>query len=163
MKNHSFLVRPLPASFAADVRSRMRDASGNALTVRHDDAPHQCRSCLQLTAPGEGYIALSYSPFDRPQPFAETGPIYIHERVCTPFHGNGVYPVEFPRSQVVLRAYNERDEIEGAAFVGDRSVEDVIASMLENDRIAYMHARNSTYGCFMFRVERSEAVEAVEG
>jgi hypothetical protein len=159
MKTNTFHVIPLPASFVADLRSSMRDENGNALSIRYDDAPHQCRSCLQLTAPGEGYIALSYTPFDRPHPFAETGPIYIHERECTPFRREGVYPDEFPRTHVVLRAYNDRDEIEGATYVGDRSVEDVIASMFENDRIAYMHARNSTYGCFMFRVERSEHVE----
>lgn len=133
----------------------MKDDFGHVLSVRHDSSRHQCRACLNLTEPGEGFILLSYSPFTSDQPYAEVGPIFIHERECRLYEESQEYPATFPREAVVLRAYNERDEIEGAGFVGKRPVEEAIARLFENPRIAYLHARNSTYGCFMFRIDRA--------
>lgn len=133
----------------------MKDDFGHVLTVRRDASRHQCRACLRLTEPGEGFILLSYTPFTSRQPYAEVGPVFIHEKECRPYEEAREYPPEFPREAVVLRAYNERDEIEDAAFVGKGPVEDVIAALFEKPEIAYLHARNSTYGCFMFRIDRS--------
>ena len=133
----------------------MKDDFGHALSVRRDSSRHQCRACLRLTEPEEGCILLSYSPFTSDQPYAEVGPIFIHERECRPYEDTREYPAEFPREAVVLRAYNDRDEIEEAAFVGNRPVEEAIASLFENPHVSYLHARNSTYGCFMFRIDRA--------
>ena len=133
----------------------MKDDLGHALTVRRDSSRHQCRACLRLTEPGDGFILLSHSPFASDQPYAEVGPIFIHDKECRPYAKAEEYPEEFPRNAVVLRAYNERDEIEDAAFVGSRPVEEVIAGLFERPRVAYVHARNSTYGCFMFRIDRA--------
>ena len=132
----------------------MKDDFGHSLSVRRDSSPHQCRACLRLTEPGEGCILLSYSPFTSDQPYAEVGPIFIHERECRPYEDDREYPVEFPREAVVLRAYDERDEIEDAELVGKQPVEHVIARLFENPRVSYLHARNSTWGCFMFRIDR---------
>ena len=133
----------------------MKDDLGHALSVRHDSSRHQCRACLRLTEPEEGFILLSYSPITSDQPYAEVGPIFIHEKECRPYEETVAYPAEFPREAVVLRAYDARDEIEDAAFVGNQPVEEEIARLFGNPRVAYLHARNSTYGCFMFRIDRS--------
>ncbi|MEO7917921.1 MAG: DUF1203 domain-containing protein [Thermoanaerobaculia bacterium] len=127
------------------------------MAVRRDDARHQCRSCLRLTEPGEGFLLLSYRPFASDQPYAESGPVFIHERRCVPYEEASAYPSEFPRREVVLRAYNAQDEIEAAERVGERRVEDVIAGLVENSRVAYIHARNAAYGCYMFRIDRGMA------
>lgn len=151
----TFRISPLPIEVTSRIRREMKDDFGHALSVRRDSSRHQCRACLQLTEPGEGCILLSYSPFTSDQPYAEVGPIFIHERECRPYGATQEYPAEFPREAVVLRAYNERDEIEDAEFVGNRPVEEVIARLFENPRVSYLHARNSTLGCFMFRIDRS--------
>jgi hypothetical protein len=151
----AFRITPLPHGVVARIRRGMADDFGHALAVRHDSSRHQCRACLHLTEPGEGFILLAYSPFTSDQPYAEVGPIFIHERECRPYDVTLEYPAEFPREAVVLRAYTDRDEIADAVFVGNAPVEDVIARMLEKPEVAYLHARNSTYGCFMFRIDRS--------
>ena len=151
----TFRISPLSLDVTSRIRHDMKDDFGHALSVRHDSSSHQCRACLRLTEPEEGFILLSYSPFTSDQPYAEVGPIFIHEKECRPYEEALEYPADFPREAVVLRAYNARDEIEDAVFVGNQPVEQAIARLFESPRVAYLHARNSTYGCFMFRIDRS--------
>jgi hypothetical protein len=153
--NDRFRVVPLDAELARRVRKTRLDVAGNAVQARRDAARHQCRLCLTLTAPEEPYLALSHQPFDSPGPFAERGPVYLHERECEPYRDASVYPPEFPRREVVLRAYGHDHEIEDARLPGERPVEDVIAELLADERVAYLHARNAAYGCFMFRIDRA--------
>lgn len=154
MKSNAFVITPIPPDVTRALRERMADDAGNPLVPRRDDARHQCRSCLRLTEPGEPYLAVSYAPMAGKHPFVERGPIYIHERACEPYSDASRYPAEFPRKAVVLRAYGETNEIEDARFVGETAVEDAVGELLANPAIRYVHARNATYGCFMFKIER---------
>ena len=133
----------------------MKDDHGHRLQTFRDKERHQCRVCLKLTEPGERVLSLAYSPFDRDTAYSEVGPIFIHERHCTPHRPEDCYPAEFPRHDVVLRAYNEEGKIEDAELVGERVVEEVIGELLDQPRVRFIHARNSTYGCYMFRIDRS--------
>ena len=150
----AFKIVPLPSTVASLARESRRDEFGNLLSVLRDGEQHQCRSCLTLSQPEEGVILLAYQPFRSRQPYAEVGPVFIHERDCQPYADLYAYPQGFPRRAVVLRAYNDADRIVAAEPVLERCVEDVIAEMFKDETIAYLHARNLGYGCYMFRVER---------
>jgi len=141
----TFRISALPHDVVSRARREMKDERGHTLSVRRDSSRHQCRACLRLTELEEGFILLSHSPFASDQPYVEVGSIFIHEKECRPYEKVQEYPGEFPRNAVVLRAYNIRDEIEDATVVGSRPVEDVIARLFESPRVAYVHARNSTY------------------
>lgn len=148
--------RVIPLSREAARRHRLAEAleSGGSLP-RNDDNRHQCRSCLGLTLPGEDCLLFSHSPFPRSQPYAESGPIFIHRRECTPYAATGEFPAAFRRLDLVLRAYGETDEIVDAARAGDRPVETVIAEQFGNPAVAYLHVRNTAYGCYICRIERA--------
>ncbi len=151
----NFQIRPLSPEVAKAARKTRVDRFGNPLTVLRDGNPHQCRVCLTMSKSDEGVILLAYRPFESNQPYAETGPIFVHERTCQPYDNYSTYPPEFPRSAVVLRGYSSEDRIVGAEAVGQRVVEDVIREMFANPAIEYIHARNLGYGCFMFRINRN--------
>jgi hypothetical protein len=153
-RHTAFRIVAVDPAIASAVRTERRDAFGNHLAVRRDDARHQCRSCLELTEPGEGFILFSHRPFAEPQPYAETGPVFVHERECRPYARAEEYPPEFPRTNVVLRGYGEGHEIVDARLVADGLVEGAIAELFEDPAVSYLHARNAAYGCFMFRIER---------
>lgn len=153
--NPAFKVVPLAPGLAEEARRSRVDAFGHGLVERRDAERHQCRSCLRLTEPSEPYLALLHRPFESSQPFAESGPVYLHARACEPYARPGEWPEEFPREEVVLRAYGPGHEIADARFVGRRPVEQVVAELLADPGTAYLHARNATYGCYMFRVERA--------
>ena len=150
-----FRIASLPTEFASTVRGGGLDAQGNPGVSRRDSERHQCRQCLTLSLPDETVLLASYRPFPSSQPYAEYGPIFIHQRECEPYVETSAYPPEFPHHTVVIRAYSVSHEIEAATLVGPRRVEDVIAELFENPRVSYLHARNSEYGCFMFRIERA--------
>lgn len=150
----TFKIVPLPPTAAHLARESRRDEFGNPLSVLRDGERHQCRSCLMLSQPDEGVILMAYQPFASQQPYTESGPIFLHERECQPYADPYNYPQDFPRSAVVLRAYNDADQIVAAEPVLERCVEEVIAEMFKDKTIAYLHARNLGYGCYMFRVER---------
>jgi hypothetical protein len=154
-RSATFRIAPLPYEVARDARESRRDEFGNVLSVLRDGQPHQCRSCLRLSLPEEGVILMAYRPFSSSQPYAEVGPVFVHERDCAPYPDRDTYPPEFPRGAVVLRAYDDRDQIVGAEAVGQRRVEDVIAELFDDPATAYLHARNLGYGCYMFRVDRA--------
>src|SRR5688572_26743355 len=41
-----------------------------------------CRHCLRHIAVGEPYLTLAHRPFPKTQPYAETGPIFLHADEC---------------------------------------------------------------------------------
>ncbi len=97
----------------------------------------------------------TYRPFDSAQPYAETGPVFLHERECTPYATPDLYPPEMPRTLVVIRAYDEHDAIADATLVGKREIEGALEEMLSKPGVAYVHVRNAGYGCFICRVDRA--------
>ena len=152
--NATFRVVPLDPSLAAAIRSTRRDAAGRPVLPWRDGARHQCRACLELSREDETVLLASLTPFETVQPYAETGPVFVHERDCAFTQPEGAWPTELPRSPV-LRAYSAKDQIVDAALVADRPVEDVVEELLSRADVAYVHARNAAYGCYMFRVERA--------
>ncbi|MEW6129363.1 MAG: DUF1203 domain-containing protein [Acidobacteriota bacterium] len=152
--NDKFKIISIPSEVATKARESQRDVFDNLLAVLRDGERHQCRVCLKLSQPDEGVILMAHQPFLSRQPYAEVGPVFIHERSCEPYADINNYPPEFPRREVVLRAYNAEDRIVDAQAVRARQVEEVIAEMFTNSEIAYLHARNLGYGCYMFRIER---------
>ena len=54
-----------------------------------------CRHCQQDVAKGERYLILAYNPFPRPQPYAETGPVFLHADACARYPESGQTPDMF--------------------------------------------------------------------
>ena len=87
MTEHRFIalsteaVRNLQAGAAdANGQAPERDISdGSGLPRRH---------CLSDVAAGEPFLVLAHRPFPEAQPYAETGPIFLHAEPCER-HGEG--------------------------------------------------------------------------
>jgi hypothetical protein len=149
MKERNRRIRALPSDFVSGVRA------GRIPSVRRvDPDPHQCRHCLTLSKPGEPVRLASLSPFRTDQPYAERGPVFVHERECERYSDESAYPPEFPKRSVVIRAYGEDEVPLDSRAVGDADVEDVIEELLAIPGSAFLHARNLAEGCYMFRIDR---------
>jgi hypothetical protein len=100
---------------------------------------------------------LAYRPFaGPPQPYAETGPIFLHQKACTRYESE-VPPAWFAfLNPAAIRGYGTDDWIryETGQVVSGRELTTARASILTDASIAYVHIR-SKYGCFQCRVERS--------
>lgn len=149
-----FRIVPLDAGYAAQRRATRRDMFGRPIEERRDAEPHQCRVCLELSAPGEPVLLLAHRPHPEGVVYAETGPLFIHARDCAPYADADRYPPRFPQRKVVLKAFSRAHEIVDARHALDARPEQVIAALFADPRVDYIHARNLGYGCFMFRIER---------
>lgn len=137
-------------------RSGGADANGQApIVVKAEGGANPCRHCLGLIADGEPKLVLSYRPFDAPQPYAETGPIFLHQTKCERYESD-----ELPRwfaflDPAAIRGYGADDWIryDTGRVVRGSELGDAAAAILADASIGYVHIR-SRFGCFQCRVDR---------
>jgi len=97
---------------------------------------------------------LAYSPFERKQPYAETGPIFLHQQECRQYNSE-----QFPDwfvflDPAIIRGYDDRDWIlyETGSVIAGADIEQECLNILNNKAVQYIHIR-SKYNCFQCRVE----------
>ena len=149
----------MPTEEARALQSGGPDAHGQAPERQISDGDGvPCRHCLTRVAGGEPYLVLAYRPFPDDQPYAETGPIFIHADACPRFDGGDAVPeILTERPEFVMRGYDARDRIvyESCAVIpGDELVEGA-GRLLEIPRVEYLHVRARASTCYQCRVERA--------
>lgn len=151
-------VRGIPTDHARALRRGGPDAHGQPpLSTVAEGAANPCRHCLQLIREGDRKLVLAYRPFDTPQPYAETGPIFLHEADC-PRHDADALPAWFAYlSPALVRGYDARDWIvyETGRVVDGRELADACRAILARPDVAYVHIR-SKFNCFQCVVERAD-------
>lgn len=149
-------VQGIPTADAERIRRGGSDANGQAALVRRAEGQaNPCRHCLQLIREGEDKLVLSYRPFTAPQPYAETGPVFLHARGCERYEAAAL-PAWFAfLSPALVRGYDADDWIlyETGSVVDGRELEAACRDILANEAVAHVHIR-SKFNCFQCRVER---------
>jgi hypothetical protein len=152
-------VRGIDSEFVNLVRSGGADANGQpALSTKAVGPANPCRHCLQPIAQGDDKLVLAYRPFTGLQPYAEVGPIFLHQRECQRYEGDRL-PDWFAYLQpALIRGYGQDDWIryETGKVVAGSELGAECERILSNPEVAYVHIR-SKYNCFQCRVERAWA------
>lgn len=150
-------VRGIDSDFVDLVRRGGEDANGErALSRRAVGPANPCRHCLQLIAEGDDKLVLAYRPFTGLQPYAEVGPIFLHQRECQRYEAAQL-PAWFAYLQpALIRGYGHDDWIryETGNVVAGSELADECERILSNPDVAYVHIR-SKYNCFQCRVDRA--------
>jgi hypothetical protein len=82
-KAMSIRFLPIPTETAAAYWTGGNDAYGMTPERQISDGDGvPCRHCLRLVAAGDPYLILAHRPFPALQPYAETGPIFLHAEPC---------------------------------------------------------------------------------
>lgn len=151
------LIRGLPTEHAQHLRAGGPDANGQPPLQRvAEGGANPCRHCLGLIADGEPKLVLSYRPFDAAQPYAETGPIFLHARACEAYRSRRL-PAWFAHlSPALIRGYGHDDWIryDTGAVVAGTELGDRCQQILADPEVAYVHIR-SKFNCFQCRVDRA--------
>ncbi|MCK4869033.1 MAG: DUF1203 domain-containing protein, partial [Alphaproteobacteria bacterium] len=81
MTNQRFIA--MPSETARGFREGGPDAHDQP-PERHvsDGSGVPCRHCLADVTEGEPFLILAWRPFPGPQPYAETGPVFLHAVGC---------------------------------------------------------------------------------
>lgn len=151
----------MPTADADHLRGGGNDAYGKSPETAVSDGPgHPCRHCLANIDAGEKYLVLAYRPFPTLQPYAETGPIFLHADKCPRYEASEVMPPMLESPDYIVRGYGENDRI----VYGSGAVTPTVAiatraeELLQRDDIAYLHVRSARNNCYQCRIERLVSV-----
>ncbi|SFT89905.1 DUF1203 domain-containing protein [Mesorhizobium sp. YR577] len=117
-----------------------------------------CRHCLRNIDAGKEYLILAYRPFPAPQPYAETGPIFLHAEECERAPETDTIPSMFRATpDYILRGYGEDDRIVygSGAVVPTYMICGRAYELLQRPEIAYVHMRSARNNCYQCRIERA--------
>ncbi len=151
----------MPTAIALALRRGAPDANGlPAERQMSDGGGIPCRHCLGWVEAGAEYLVLAYRPFPALQPYAETGPVFIHADDCPAYDpARGLPPRESGKAgQQILRGYGHDDRIVygTGTVVHAGEIEAKAASLLSRPDVAYLHMRSATNNCFTLRIDRGE-------
>jgi len=135
------------------------DANGQA-PERHvsdgDGVP--CRHCQRDVGKGEAYLILNYRPFADLQPYAESGPIFLHAEPCERYADQDAAPPMFFKNgrRYLIKGYYANDRIAygTGTIVEPRDMADAAARILQSADIAYVHVRSALNNCYQLRIDR---------
>jgi Protein of unknown function (DUF1203) len=133
------------------------DAYGRIPEHRTSDGSGlRCRHCLGDIDAGEDYLILAHRPFSKLQPYAETGPIFLHAEACERYPETAEPPEAFlKRPEMMLRGYDADERIvygTGTIVPTDR-LASVASTLMDRPEVAFVHVRSATNNCFQCRVE----------
>lgn len=150
-------VRGIPTEHARRLRAGGADANGQpAIRRAAQGLANPCRHCLQLIPEGEQKLVLAYRPFERTQPYAEVGPVFLHAGECPRYEADAL-PAWFAYlTPAVIRGYDQDDWInyETGAVVPGPELTATCQRILADPDVAYVHIR-SKFNCFQCRVDRA--------
>jgi hypothetical protein len=151
------LIKGTPSSTVRKIQSGGCDAYGQSAQVHTaKGVQNPCRHCLQLIAEGEEKLVLSYRPFDELQPYAETGPIFLHKHQCRQYKSDKLPEWFEYLNPAIIRGYDKNNWIryDTGDVVRGSELDDTCRTILRDESIAYVHIR-SKFNCFLCQVERA--------
>jgi hypothetical protein len=148
----------MPTAEARAFQSGAPDANGLP-PERHvsDGDGIPCRHCLQNVSAGEDYLVLAYRPFPALQPYAETGPVFLHAAPCARADEAHTAPPQLARRAAhLIKGYGGNDRIVygSGKIVPSGDLDAEAAAILKRDDVAYVHVRSSVNNCYTCRIER---------
>jgi hypothetical protein len=150
-----FHVAAIPTKVADLVRSTMRSPGyGHPAHVEVATGYGPCRHCLRDFQVGKDRrILFTYDPFHGLASLPLPGPIFIHEEACERF-GDAGFPEDLRSHRLTVVAYGEGRRLITEEHVENGEVEPLIARLLEQDGVKYLHVRDTEAGCYDLRIER---------
>ena len=155
----AFRVEPIPAEIAEKTRQTGKSPQyGHPVFTEIAKGYCPCRQCLHTFRTGEDSRTLfTYNPFEGLDDYPSPGPIFIHEKPCTPFAADG-FPEDLRSIPLVLEAYGKDRQLIAQERIRDDVVEPAIERLLGLDGVLYLHVRNLEAGCFIAQIERTSKV-----
>ena len=148
----------MPSAHAEAIWNGGTDAYGFPPERQVSDGPgHPCRHCLGNIDAGEELFVLAYRPFPALQPYAETGPIFLHATPCRHYAAAEVLPPVLEASpDFILRGYGDNDRIVygTGAVVPKADMEAYAADLFDRGDVAYVHVRSARNNCYQCRIDR---------
>ena len=156
------LFTPIATETARRYQAGGKDANGQRPEQALSDGDgNPCRHCLRFIPKGRGMLILSHRPFPAPQPYAETGPVFLCAEPCDAPADRAETPEILNSPDYILRGYGVNDRIvygTGAVVPTGRLSAEAEAR-LGDPRVAYVHVRSARNNCSQLRIDRASAAD----
>jgi len=153
------VFKALPTKTVREFQAGGLDANNEKPeSVKSDGSGNPCRHCLTEIPESEEMLILSYRPFDKINPYAETGPIFLCASQCKRHAESNALPAMFKEwEKILIRGYNNEDRIVyGSGSVIEMSkVEATARQIFKDKQVAYIHMRSASYNCYQGQIERA--------
>jgi hypothetical protein len=150
------IFNAIPGDHAEHLWNGGSDSYGHQPETMISDGPgYPCRHCLRNIDAGESLFVLAYRPFPTTQPYAETGPIFLHKTPCPRFIAEEVLPPILVSPDYIVRGYAEDNRIVYGTGVVTPTSEIMrrAEDLLQRADIAYVHVRSARNNCFQCRID----------
>ncbi len=151
--------KALPTDAVRALQAGGADVYGNAPERKISDGIGvPCRHCLTQIKKGEPYLVVAYRPFTDLQPYAETGPLFIHAEECPQGEVGAAVPEMLDGTEYIVRGY-DRDEriVYGTgAVTATGEIPEYAEMLLERSDIEFVHIRSASNNCYQCRIERDQ-------
>lgn len=146
-------VHGMPAATAAAYRSGGPDAYGNPPERQISDGTAPCRCCLGLIPKGGKMLVLAHRPFSSLQPYAETGPVFLCARPCTPGSTTDL-TASLDSPDYLLKAYfaDERILYGTGQITPTDGILSYADSLLARPDVAFVDLRSARNSCWLARL-----------
>ena len=149
-----FKIIPISKAYAEKIRSGMKDDFGHELHSTKLSGRALCRFCLADGGPEHKHILFSYLPVENTNPYAEVGPVFIHEN-CEQYQDVYSVPHDLTtRRYLTVRGYSaEHNLIKGYMTSGNDIVE-TIHKLFRHAEVESIHINDASSGCYFLKLAR---------
>lgn len=155
----SIRFEALPSDIANAYRRGEPDSYGLRPERRISDGGGvPCRHCLRQVSAGDAYLIVAHRPFPALQPYAETGPIFLHAEACERhMPSDALPPVLHDSPDFIVRGYGFDDRIVygTGAVVPIEQITERASALFGSAEVAYLHVRSARNNCYQCRIDRS--------
>jgi Protein of unknown function (DUF1203) len=148
----------MPTADAKTLWQGGTDAYGHLPETTVSDGPgNPCRHCLSNIDAGEAFLVFAYRPFPNLQPYAETGPVFLHKVPCQRYGAEEILPPVLAGSRdFIVRGYGDTDRIVygTGAVTPTAEIPAYAETLLQRPDIAYVHVRSARNNCYQCRINR---------
>jgi hypothetical protein len=110
---------------------------------------------LDDVPPGEPVLLLNYTHQPADTPYRASHAIYVREGARTAFDRINEVPPVIRRRTISLRAFDAAGMIRNADLCEGTAIEPLIDRLLDDPKVAYLHAHYAKFGCYAARIERA--------
>lgn len=136
-----------------------QDERGNPLQPHRSAETFPLRCCLTRSGPDTEIALISFSAMDRPLPWAEAGPVFVHADPCEGY-GDASLPADLRTGPRVLRPYRADGSMDYSGITvveAGTDLEPVLSRLLEDPVRHEVHVRSHPAQCYTYRVTREGA------
>ena len=149
MTNNDFVLQPIDAQSAADLRSE-----GGPIYVADEFPGYPCRQCLRDAEIGEELILVSHNPFGLESQYRSASPIFLHREVCDAPTDLGELPVQLTRRQLSVRSFDQGEMMIDAAVIDGSELDGTLVRLFGDTDATRIDVHNATRGCWAVSVVR---------